>query len=445
MSRQKQMFTAACRLAYHRFSLNYFTFCEMNREGKLHSGNQILFQQFEALLSQFLEGGLTEEPLSGFRGRMIGEMEHLTYCLDRLSLHEYAMNRTEPRFVLQRDLELDSTEKRINWTMQFILQGAEYGDVNQRIRTVLEELPIRLTNSRFFGLLRQGLSLYKEGDLESLDSILDIIRSQAFLIRPEGQWSNGQEEKQLLEPFERADYRNMDLETFHKLSRVLRQAERKMTQLSDQQLLLMSMVNDLYVLILGLFRSSMTAQEQETFRAILSETMKLFGQETLDEDEAEQKARQLFEPLEGGQEASFEQWKSLALKEDKDFDDEALRKIERLLSTSAFAPLEQKEKEPFPVSEALWEEKISHLEEELAASWKGRPRLMVRGMMAKILSCLPVFFGNLEQLQEYVAGSLESCLDDGEAIMSIHLIQEQSRLDETAEQEDGDEMVGPSL
>ena len=70
---------------------------------------------------------------------------------------------------------------------------------------------------------------------------------------------------------------------------------------------------------------------------------------------------------------------------------------------------------------------------------------MVRGIMAKILSCLPVFFGSLEQLQEYVAGSLESCLDDGEAIVSIHLIQEQSAWDESLEQEDGDEMVGSPL
>ena len=445
MSRQKQMFTAACRLAYHRLLLNYFTFCEIRRDGELHPGNQALFQQFEELLSLFLQGSLTEERLSGFRDQMVREMQHLTDCAASLALHEYAMNRTEPRFVPQDDPELDSTDKRINWTMQFILRGAESGDVNQRIRTVLEELPIRLTNSRFFALLRQGLSVYQEGDLESLDSILEVIRSQAFLIRPEGEWSNQEEEKRLLGPFEGADYRKMDLEAFTKHSEALCRAEEEMDRLSDHQLLLTGMANDLYVLVLGLSHSSMTAQEQEDFRGTLEETMELFGQENLKEDEVDRKAGQLLEPLEGGQEASFEQWRSLSLKQDEDFEDDALRKIGRLLSTSAFAPLEQKEKETAPVSEALWEERISRLEEELSASWKGRPRLMVRGIMAKILSCLPVFFGSLEQLQEYVAGSLESCLDDGEAIVSIHLIQEQSAWDESLEQEDGDEMVGSPL
>ena len=54
------MFTAACRLAYHRLLLNYFTFCEIRRDGELHPGNQALFQQFEELLSLFLQGSLTE-------------------------------------------------------------------------------------------------------------------------------------------------------------------------------------------------------------------------------------------------------------------------------------------------------------------------------------------------------------------------------------------------
>ncbi len=115
MSRQKQMFTAACRFSCHRLVLNYFTLCEIRRDEKLHSGNQELFAQFEDLLLRFLKGDLAERQISCFRDKMIGEMEHLTYCVDRLSLHEYAMNRTEPRFVSQEDPQLDSTEKRINW------------------------------------------------------------------------------------------------------------------------------------------------------------------------------------------------------------------------------------------------------------------------------------------------------------------------------------------
>ena len=32
MSRQKQMFTAACRFSCHRLVLNYFTLCEIRRD-----------------------------------------------------------------------------------------------------------------------------------------------------------------------------------------------------------------------------------------------------------------------------------------------------------------------------------------------------------------------------------------------------------------------------
>ena len=126
-------------------------------------------------------------------------------------------------------------------------------------------------------------------------------------------------------------------------------------------------------------------------------------------------------------------------------ENESLSKIQRLLSTSTFAPLNPKEENQAAVTADFLEKRISELEEELSASWKGCPRLMVRGMMAKILASLPIFFGSLDQLQEYVEGSLESCLDDGEAIVSIHLIREQSEWDEMSEREKGDEMVGSSI
>ena len=445
MSRQKQMFTAACRFSCHRLVLNYFTLCEIRRDEKLHSGNRELFAQFEDLLLWFLKGDLAERQISCFRDKMIGEMEHLTYCVDRLSLHEYAMNRTEPRFVSQEDPQLDSTEKRINWTMGYILQGADYSEVNQRIRNVLEELPIRLTNNRFFGLLRQGLSVYQKGTQGNLDSIIELIRSQAFLISPEGTWSNQEEVEELLRPFEKADYRNMDSETFFSLSQSMKEADIKINRLSDHQLLLMSMVNDLYVLVLGCPNSSMSLQEMNRFHEILFETMDLFQNEKKNEADVERKAEELMEPLEGGQESCFEQWKMLNSQKEEGSENESLSKIQRLLSTSTFAPLNPKEENQAAVTADFLEKRISELEEELSASWKGCPRLMVRGMMAKILASLPIFFGSLDQLQEYVEGSLESCLDDGEAIVSIHLIREQSEWDEMSEQEKGDEMVGSSI
>lgn len=101
--------------------------------------------------------------------------------------------------------------------------------------------------------------------------------------------------------------------------------------------------------------------------------------------------------------------------------DPVLLKIARLTSGSSFASLT----EPSPscgAADRRWiETKGEEFCQELTKAFEGMPKPVVRAVMAKILSCLPVVFGSFEELREYIEGSLEGCSDfaEREACMEI--------------------------
>ena len=101
--------------------------------------------------------------------------------------------------------------------------------------------------------------------------------------------------------------------------------------------------------------------------------------------------------LEGKQETYFEQWMRLAAEvksaaDSADEDGEILRKIELLMSDSSFMSLERPEaKAEQKVDEELMAGKLERFFGELSAAWEGKPKVLVRAVMSKILSRLPVF------------------------------------------------------
>ena len=85
------------------------------------------------------------------------------------------------------------------------------------------------------------------------------------------------------------------------------------------------------------------------------------------------------------------------------------------------------------VDEELMAGKLERFFGELSAAWEGKPKVLVRAVMSKILSRLPVFFDSLEEVRLYVEGSLRSCSDVKEKEISMGLIRmlmEQDKFDQ---------------
>ena len=141
--------------------------------------------------------------------------------------------------------------------------------------------------------------------------------------------------------------------------------------------------------------------------------------------------------MEGRQEAFFERYLKTELPQESEEwnrDPDYIRavNVDRLLSGSSFAELKylssQEESEKTEEGELV--DRIS-LEKEAGAYFKeleevfaGSSKQVVRAIMAKVLSDLPVYFGSMDEIQSYITGSLTSCLDEAEKETCKELLEE---------------------
>ena len=321
--------------------------------------------------------------------------------------------------------------------MAYITDTDEAMVVNERIQSVVGQLPIRLTRNKFFAMVEEGMSVYKGGPVSSLDDMLYILRSEAMLARPEDMETGYEDLHSILREFERADFKAVTAEEYRHLTAEMERAGQILLDTTGELMLFMDLINDLYVLMLSRRWAMMEVSEESLLQELLSKVRSLFEEGAV--TAIPQELTDKLSMLEGKQETYFEQWMRLATEvksaaDSADEDGEILRKIELLMSDSSFMSLDRPEdKADQKVDEELMAGKLERFFGELSAAWEGKPKVLVRAVMSKILSRLPVFFDSLEEVRLYVEGGLRSCSDVKEKEISMGLIRmlmEQDKFDQ---------------
>ena len=439
--RRKKQISAACHYAYTRLALNYYMYYEVILEGDLLSSRlERLSKRYHGLLKDFLEGSLELEELNGLRDDTASAMEANTAYTDVFQAYEYVLNRLEGRFEPQlmgnRNVRPDEEE----WTaeiMAYIMDTDEPMVVNERVQSVVGQLPIRLTRNKFFAMVEEGMSVYKGGPVSGLDDMLYILRSEAMLVRPEDMETGYEDLYSILREFEKTDFKAITAEEYRHLTAEMERAGQILLDTTGELMLFMDLINDLYVLMLSRRWAMMEVSEESLLQELLSKVRSLFEEGAV--TALPQELTDKLSMLEGKQETYFEQWMRLAAEvksaaDSADEDGEILRKIELLMSDSSFMSLERPEaKADQKVDEELMAGKLERFFGELSAAWEGKPKVLVRAVMSKILSRLPVFFDSLEEVRLYVEGSLRSCSDVKEKEISMGLIRmlmEQDKFDQ---------------
>lgn len=436
--RVKRQLSAARRYSYIRLALNYYTYYETSLEDSL-LGNRLapLNLEFHRLLRGFLEGICDENALDKLRNRVTAEMETATAYTDAFQAYEYVLNRLEGRFApkLVGDGSASGEENMTQRIMDYITDSEDAMTVNERIRSVIGQLPVRLTKGKFFSMVEEGLSVYRGAARESLNDMFYILRAEALLHVPEDMVTGYEELYSILEELKAADYRGMSPETWRHLTDEIRRAGHILMDNSSELALLMELVNDLYVLFIAGDSAMMEVSEEQCLNELLSGLLALFQMSSGEMIPA--RLTELLTRLEGRQEAYFEQWmddglSSKELKELEGQEGEASRlyKVEMLLSGSSFMSLEEPEHTSGEtVDDAVLREELGRFFEELSCSFQEMPRVLVRAVMAKVLSSLPVFFQSLDEVRDYIRGSLESCSDSMEKTVTMKLIRDMMMLD----------------
>ncbi|MCD7991731.1 MAG: hypothetical protein LUK37_08135 [Clostridia bacterium] len=438
--RRKKQISAACHYAYTRLALNYYMYYEVILEGDLLSSRlERLSKGYHGLLKDFLEGSLNLEELSSLRDDTASAMEANTAYTDVFQAYEYVLNRLEGRFEpqLMGDRNVQSDEEE--WTaeiMAYIMDTDEPMVVNERVQSVVSQLPIRLTRNKFFAMVEEGLSVYKGGPVSSLEDMLYILRSEAMLVRPEDMETGYEDLHSILREFENTDFKAVTAEEYRHLTAEMERAGQILMDTTGELMLFMDLINDLYVLMLSRKWAMMEVSEESLLKELLSEVQSLFEEGAV--NAIPQELTDKLSMLEGKQETYFEQWMRLETEvksaaDSGDEDGEILGKIELLMSDSSFMSLERPgDRADQKVDEELMAGKLERFFGELSAAWEGKPKVLVRASMSKILSRLPVFFNSLEEVRLYVEGSLRSCSDSKEKEISMRLIRmmiEQDKFD----------------
>ncbi|MCI8308527.1 MAG: hypothetical protein HFH14_10820 [Lachnospiraceae bacterium] len=365
--------------------------------------------------------------LDDARNIIIKKMQVLTAYIDRFLVYEYVMNRIEARYT-KTEQEIDDLLGKVDKDaltgdiIDFIFSTKEPAEVNDRVRDIIGQLPVRMSRSKFLNYVKDSIKLYSDSDRDSLDGFVYMIRTSAMLYEPDGMNNYFSVFEKVLDELGEADFTCMETDYYNILSDKIQVSTSQIHDISDLYMSLQRMINGLYVYALNA-NTVLDDKDSNIFNACIDIIDAVDG--ALDEG-CEPDADSLFERIEGALERLYEDrivleamlGKEISV-EDKGF--AVLKKSERLMSSSIFAELDEKPSSG-PVTPEYLEEVTDSLLKDMQAMIKKYSRPVVRAVYSVILSSIPVFFGNSDELTEYIRHSIEQCADKAELVACYELL-----------------------
>lgn len=438
------MSTLYSRFSYIKLAMNYYTFYDVIADAQDDVTRSMV--KLMASLNGIIEGNLVNnasvesakesiQALMNLRDSVMETMDVVTTYVDRFSLFEYILNRIEHRF---DDTELDDRYydgQLANDIMNYIVSDQDAVVMNGKIAEVVGQLPMRLTRKKFLELVKDAFSLYLGQDHSALDDFVYMLKSNSGIYEPNGMKEYFPDLYEILMHLESYSYKEMDEEGFKKANNELQYAISFFTKTSDLYVQLMELINDLLTILLLKNRTFLETKERENCIFILKNVMSC-GEDGLSEDSMED-VTDCFISFEGVQERLYssissndyvmdeiknnlmESVETLGLSDDL----QNLLWAARLASGSNFVSLKESKN-----TEVVEEDDVERCFAEYAgameAKFKEFGQNYNRAIMANVLSTLPVFFNNMDEIRAYVNTSLTQCTDLAEKKACVEIFEQ---------------------
>lgn len=439
------------------FSMLYYTFYEYYQETKeISQEEDKILESFNGLVKDFLNNefhgtkmqtGLEE--LDNLRNLVINRMHILTSYTDLLEVYEYVLNRVEYRFATDL-VTVDEENEFISEVISYIFDTKDNVVINEKLKEVIGQLPVRITKAKYFDMLRDGLSIYKGGDYSSLETFLYMIRTSAMIYKVEGMDDTYPELVKAKEYFKSLDYSNLGQEEFLAATKELVKTVGWIQEKVDFYFSLEECMNQLYVMILthpyqfmdgykieslkGTMKFLLMPEEMDKFRIISKAINGYFLAN--DKPEIEEIIEGLITFTEGKQEHLIEEMEQMeahfpqvTLNHKELIESLMLGPIYRsaemagkLLSGSIFADIKSEASNRI-TSEADIIREGTQLIEELYDLFGNSQKIVIRAVMANTISKLPVFFKDSNEAAEYIRNSVTTCRDLAEKTASFQIIR----------------------
>ena len=404
-----------------QLAFSYYTLFEVLAEEKTLWAEDVVSSLNACLI---LEGEDAIAKLRDLRFKVMQLMEDVTACTDTLGIYEHIFNRVEYRFREVTVPDLSVTATRIQ---QFIFADKDTVTINEKIKAIIAELPLRMTKQRFFDILADSLSIYKDSDEAGVEGFLYQLRTTAGLREEFPEIAGASGIKELIRDCRDTDYSAITQETYEQLTS-------RLNEISDQLLLIVNVymqvqecINHYYTMQLCKPYITEHNHTDETAVAMMEQIRDHFEEESsvvLDGCDSYLSA------LEGKQEDIMERVMGFeALFPDvqasfaEDARVQALNICSLLVSSSIFVDIDRTEQSK-PATPEMIAKATDTLIEEFAEFFKQHSKMVNKAVMSAILGTVPVFFNNSEEIVEYISYSLEHCNDEKELCASIDLINE---------------------
>lgn len=361
--------------------------------------------------------------LDDARGKVLSNLDQLEEYLHYFQLYEHIFNRMNYRF--EESLSLTDDTALGDKLMSYITEKQDAETVNERIQAVLGELPVRLTNTKFFELLEKGCSCYAGARNDMAENFFARMERCAALPSLERLDSGRGDLYDLAKEFDHLSLNDVDKDQCREYMAKLSLAGSMVARDLSNNVDLLELINSLYIILItqpytvsepkectelrNILRSYMRAVDSGDFLDIdadilggLSKTVedqqKYLGEHMLLEDALDSIYEKNAQSIDGMVLGGIYK---------------TLRTAGRLFMTNSRADIS--ELCPYyTVSREAVMARIRKLEEIYEHSFKNCGQVMKRSLISMALDNMPVPFDSLEKVEAYIRQSLASCTEQYE-------------------------------
>ncbi|TCT16836.1 hypothetical protein EDC18_101132 [Natranaerovirga pectinivora] len=428
----KDQINAYNEYAMINFAFEYIVFTEKKNDYLTEDNfktisNQIFSIVQKGIIERKIDNGTIDE-IHALREDVASKLELLTVYADEVEMYEYIINRQE-----NLDVKIvDSLEGFAKEVVSFIFSTKDNVIINQRLKDVLGQLPMRLTKTKFFDYIHNSLKIYKGSKTVKLTDTLDLLEKIYSPELAEGYGEHFNDILELLNEIKKNTKENPDDEGVTVINNYLKQIGGKLENTINGYIDLMQIINLIYSQLLCLEED---VQINKNAFNIIKEAHKYYMSE--DNVDVYENVINDLQTLEGKQdqinyhiiknesfvELGSGQYKDTICGTNLENIINKISKIALLNSSSFYSDLEEKTID----EEVLDDVKIYKMVEAFLKKLEikiGEDDILVRrAKMSKVISHLPVSFSSAKEVYEYILFALNQCGNEKEKAATLKLIK----------------------
>ena len=172
--------------AYIRLALLYDTFFEVLSETKdvqnkvNVSYNKVLQEEIQKLIHQQTDEK-DQTIIVNLRNEIIEDMKVLTAYVDKFQVYEHMLNRIQYQFEEVEEVDVDVL---IQEMFTYIFADKDNVIINDKIRSLMYELPVRMTKTKFYEYIFDAMDIYNGTSMDGIESFLYMVKTTAGLDCP---------------------------------------------------------------------------------------------------------------------------------------------------------------------------------------------------------------------------------------------------------------------